>query len=265
MNEILISLSILGYEYHLDKSIENIRKILSTGIKYLHIDVMRDPFIYGKNTFPEELISRLYYEFADEANFDFHLMTSNPDSEIKTIDKIILDADKRKDTIITIHREAYRTGLGMYDSKEYDLLKSTGDPSLDKHLKAANIKSGELVYKTLQTIKEGGYKAGLALEPGTSLDNISEKMIDIVNIILLMSVSSGVGGQEYRHEVTNKIREARQRHRKLMIQVDGGINEETLSDVIKVGANNIVIGSCITNDKNPTDTTTRIKTYIERR
>lgn len=264
MSKIIVSPSILGYETNLDGSIENIRKILSCGIEWLHIDVMRKPFIPSKNTFSEESMSKLYNEFADKAKFDFHLMISEPDQVIETINKIISDPDKRRDTIITIHREAYRNGLGVYNSKEYDLFEiSTGNSSLDERLRAANIESGELVCRTLKTIKDGGYKTGLALEPGTSLNNVSKEMLNVMDMILLMSVSSGAGGQGYRQEVTDKIGEAYQRYGRLMIQVDGGINEATLPEVIEAGANNIVIGSCITKSENPIDPINRIKKYME--
>ena len=157
MGQIIISVSILEYEPYLDKSMGKIRKILSCGIEWLHVDVMRQPFIPSTTTFPEELISRLCDELADEANFDFHLMVSQPDPVVKTIDKIISNVDKKKDTNITISREAYRHGLGVYDSKNYDLLDiSTGNPSLDERLRAANINSGELVYRTSKTIKDCG-------------------------------------------------------------------------------------------------------------
>ena len=99
------------------------------------------------------------------------------------------------------------------------------------------------------------------MEPGTSLKNISEKMAQVVDMILLMSVSSGAGGQEYRHEVTNKIREARQRYKELMIQVDGGINEEILPEVIEAGANNVVIGSYITRARDPINPVGHIKAH----
>lgn len=260
-----ISLSILGYESCLNKRIENIRKLLSSGIEWLHIDVMRHPFIPGTNAFDKKSISLLYDKFACLANFDFHLMTFKPHLEIKIIDKIISDADK-KNTIITIHREAYRKGLGKYNSKEYDLLNiNTGNSSLDKRLKAANMESGKLVYETLKNIKEHGYKIGIALEPGTSLNNISDEIADIADIILLMSVSSGAGGHAFNPEVIDKIKEASKRygHRK-MIQVDGGIDDKVLPKVIKAGANNVVIGSYITKAENPAGQLSKIKKFLKK-
>lgn len=256
-----ISLSVLGYESCLNKRIENIRKLLSSGIEGLHIDVMRHPFIPGTNAFNKKSIRLLYDKFACCANFDFHLMTFKPHLEIKIIDKIISDADKRN-TIITIHREAYRNGLGKYNSKEYDLLNiNTGNSFFDKRLKAANMESGKLVYETLKAIKEHGYKAGIALEPRTSLENISEKMADIADIILLMCVSSGIGGHAFNPEVIEKIREASRKYGKhgKIIQVDGGIDDKILPMVVKAGASNIVIGSYITKAENPAGQLSKIK------
>ena len=253
MNKIIISPSILGYESNLEDSFEKIRKIISAGIEWLHIDIMRNPFIPGKNVFSEKLLSRLYNELKNEVNFDFHLMVSNPDELIEFIDSIV-DDDKKKNTFITIHREAYRENLGEYDSKEFDLMDiETGDSDLDKKLGDINIEYGKLVFNKLKEIKDKGFKAGLALEPETSLKNISDEMYGLLNMVLLMGVSSGTGGQSYREEVTNKIKELRNMHEKLMIQVDGGMNEDTIKEVTDAGANNIVVGSYITKAENPVE------------
>lgn len=259
---ILISPSILGYESCLEDSLERIREITSAGIYRLHIDVMRKPFIPSRNAFPEESISRLYEELRELADFDFHLMVSVPDPVIEFINKTISDPERKKQTGITIHREAYRRGLGKYNSKDYDILGVfTGCPRLDRHLRDANVKTGEMVCKTLKGIKTLGYAAGLALEPGTSLDNITSEMAEIVDMILLMSVRSGEGGQRYMREVTEKIREARRRYGGKMIQVDGGVNEETIREVVEAGANNLVIGSYITKAEDLTGRINKIKTY----
>jgi len=238
--------------------------MLSCGIEWLHIDVMRKPFIPSRDAFTEESMHRLYDEFGDDMNLDFHLMVSQPDSLIETIDKTV-PSDRRGNTNITIHREAYRlVKIGKYGCKEHDLLRAdTGNASLDAYLRGVNTSSGDLVHRTLNNIKESGYKAGLALEPGTSLKNISEDMINVMDMLLLMSVSSGAGGQGYMHAVTGKIREARQNYGSLMIQVDGGINERVLPEVIEAGANNIVIGSYITKAENLADRIDHIRTYIK--
>lgn len=225
----------------------------------MHIDVMRDPFIMNKNTFSEESLALLSKEFLGSVKLDFHLMDSNPDKTIEIINKII-PLDKRNNTLITIHREAFRSDLGEYNRKEYDLLNITLE-KLD--LLEVNTKTGEMVYQELNKIKEEGYLVGLALEPGTSLQNISPEMMEIVDSVLLMSVSSGAGNQKFILGVISKIQELRKNHQELSIQVDGGINEEIIPEVLKAGADNFVIGSYITSAVDPIGQVKKLKELIK--
>ena len=258
MKKITISPSILEYEHDIKGSMEKIKEILSCGIEYLHIDIMRKPFTQ-KNAFSEKAIEMLYREFHNEANFDFHLMVSNPGGLIAYLNKMVRNSDK-ENTYITIHREAYRKGLGMYESKDYDLLNIH-----DSHVREINEKTGKLIEKALKTIKHYGFKAGIALEPNTSIKNITDDMAHYADLILLMSVCSGAGSQPYKKEVTGKVKEARHKYKHKAIQVDGGINEKTIGEVIHAGASNIVIGSYITKADDPGVPITKIKRYIEPR
>lgn len=263
--DVIISPSILGYESCLKESMEKIRKILSLGIEWLHLDIMRRPFIPSRETFSEESISMLYGEFGDKAAFDFHLMVSNPDPLIETIDRKIPGSLKSKDAI-TIHREAYRDDWGEYGSKDLDLYSAMSkDPQLSSKLREMDGLSCERVCKTLKNIRDLGYGAGLALEPGTSFLTISDDMVEQMDMLLLMGVRSGEGGQEYMPEVTGKIKGARNRYRGRMIQVDGGVNEKTIPEIIGGGANNLVIGSYITNAEDLTERINQIRTYIKGR
>lgn len=263
MKKIIISPSLLEYEPDLRMHIQDIEKMLSSGIEWLHIDVMREPFIPSKHTFPEDLISFLYDEFADKAKIDFHLMVSNPEPLIELIDKKV-GCEKKKSTNITIHREAYRNGLYPYQSKDNDFLRlDTGDPQINDDILRANERTGDEVYETLRELKESGYKTGVALEPGTSLENITGYMANHADMILLMTVSSGLGGQSYNHSVTEKIRQTRKKYPEIMIQVDGGINHKTLPEAVEAGANNIVIGSYITRAEDMNIPISRIKAYLE--
>jgi len=254
---IIISPSLLGYEENLKQREQHIQQILSTGIKQLHIDIMRDPFIPKRDTFSEDGIKWLYNNFGNKANFDFHLMVDEPDKLIETIDAIVLPSD-RGHTNITVHREAYRDrsplargGLGMYADKEYDLLVyKTGRDVFDQRLRDDNKLSGDCVYATLEHLKEAGYQTGLALEPKLSLANITDEMLSKMDMLLLMTVRSGEGKQPYMNEVTPKIEAAHKRYPALTIQVDGGINEATIPIILQAGATNMVIGSYITNAEN---------------
>ena len=101
---------------------------------------------------------------------------------------------------------------------------------------------------TLRRIREKGMKCGVALKPGTSNAVLSD-VLDQVDMILLMTVEPGFGGQSYLPASTEKIRELRrmveERGLNVDIEVDGGIKKENLSEVLGAGANVIVAVSAI--------------------
>ena len=100
--------------------------------------------------------------------------------------------------------------------------------------------------RTLTRICELGCKAGVAINPGTSVSGL-EFVIDKLDLILVMSVNPGFGGQKFISSSIDKIKVIRNLvgDRDIKIQVDGGINDKTASKVIEAGANVLVAGSAI--------------------
>lgn len=96
----------------------------------------------------------------------------------------------------------------------------------------------------IAAIRTAGATAGIAINPDTSVDAISD-VVDDVDLVLAMTVWPGKGGQAFIRSVLPKIEALRQAHPGLMIQVDGGVNEETAKACIEAGANNLVIGSAL--------------------
>jgi pentose-5-phosphate-3-epimerase len=264
MHETTISLSVLEYEHDLARYTENIRQMLKGGIVCIHVDVMRKPFIPSREAFTEETISNLYMKFREDVRFDFHLMCSEPRPLIESIDRIVKNYDDKEETRIAVHREAYRPAVSQYCSKEIDLLAiNTGDPAVDARLRYENNISGEQVYESLRLIRSRGFKGTLALEPGTSLDNMTKDIASVASTILLMSVSSGAGNQAYKSEVTEKIKEAYRRYPRMTIQVDGGLNDDTVPTAISAGAHDLVIGSYLTKAANPIRMLDWLKQYMK--
>lgn len=140
--------------------------------------------------------------------FDVHLMIVDPERYIK--DFVDAGAD-----IITVHAEAC------------------------KHLDA-----------TIDLIKKSGVMAGVAINPATPISQIMH-VLEKVDMVLIMTVNPGFGGQSLIPYTIDKVRElsvmARQRKLKIDIEVDGGINEDTIEDVLEAGANIIVAGSAVFN------------------
>lgn len=104
------------------------------------------------------------------------------------------------------------------------------------------------LHRVLQTIKEHGLKVGISLNPSTPLSTIEEVLSD-VDMVLLMTVNPGFGGQKFIPTVLGKITRLKtminEYNLKVDIQVDGGINGETARQVIAAGANILVAGSAI--------------------
>jgi len=116
--------------------------------------------------------------------------------------------------------------------------------------------------RTINNIKSKGKKAAVALNPATSLTTI-EYIIDDVDMVLLLSVNPGFGGQVYIESVTEKIRQLRtmikNRGLKTNIEVDGGIGIDNIYKVTEAGADIIVAGSSIFNSVNMADTIKQLK------
>ena len=140
--------------------------------------------------------------------FDVHLMVSEPERYIR--DFVECGADS-----ITVHAEAC-----------------------------------EDLERTIEQIREAGVKAGVSIKPATPVNDISH-MLEDVDMVLIMTVQPGFGGQKYMDECTEKIREVRElidaEDLNVDIQVDGGINDETMETVMKAGANLLVAGSYVFN------------------
>lgn len=106
------------------------------------------------------------------------------------------------------------------------------------------------LHRTIQNIKSHGVKAGVALNPATPIETIKYVLED-VDMVLLMSVNPGFGGQSYIPVVTKKIKELRELIDEMGldidIEVDGGVKPSNISEVVNAGANVIVAGSAIFN------------------
>ena len=140
--------------------------------------------------------------------FDVHLMIVDPERYVKDFAEAGAD-------IITVHAEAC------------------------KHLDA-----------TIDLIKSCGVMAGVALNPATPISEITH-VLEKVDMVLIMTVNPGFGGQSMIPYTVDKVRElsvlARQKKLKIDIEVDGGINNDTIEDVLEAGANIIVAGSAVFN------------------
>ncbi len=110
------------------------------------------------------------------------------------------------------------------------------------------------IHRALQMIKKCGKKAGVAYNPGTSVDNLPY-LLELVDLVLLMSVNPGFGGQKFIEDVLGKISIVREvlelAESKAEIEVDGGVNLETAALVSEAGARVLVAGSAVFQAEDP--------------
>ena len=102
------------------------------------------------------------------------------------------------------------------------------------------------VHRSLQTIRGYGKKAGLALNPGTGLDGV-EQVLDLLDVICVMTVNPGFGGQSFITSQIDKVRKLRAMigTRPILIEIDGGVTVETAPLVAAAGADVLVAGSAV--------------------
>ncbi|PIR48168.1 ribulose-phosphate 3-epimerase [Candidatus Peregrinibacteria bacterium CG10_big_fil_rev_8_21_14_0_10_55_24] len=101
----------------------------------------------------------------------------------------------------------------------------------------------------MESIRAGGATVGIAVNPATPLSAVDDVLSE-VDLFLVMSVQPGFGGQAFLPAVLSKVEEAHKAFPKLMIQMDGGIDDQTASLCRKAGANNLVAGSYIFSAQN---------------
>ena len=146
--------------------------------------------------------------------------------------------------------------LRSHTNKAFDvhLMIDPAQPYLEEYAAAGadiitiHAEADKHLDRSLQVIRGLGKKAGVSLNPSTP-ENVIEYVLDNVDLILVMSVNPGFGGQKFIPSALDKIRNIRGMigDRNIELQVDGGINNDTAKDVIKAGATILVAGSAIFN------------------
>ena len=132
------------------------------------------------------------------------------------------------------------------------------DPYLETFAKAGadiitvHVEAGPHLHRSLQAIRALGKKAGVTLNPGTSEDTVAP-VIDLVDLILVMSVNPGFGGQKFIPSAVEKLRKltALAAGRPIDIEIDGGITPEIAPEAARAGANAFVAGSAVFKDRTP--------------
>ncbi len=118
------------------------------------------------------------------------------------------------------------------------------------------------LHRTLQLIRSYGVKSGVVLNPHTPIETILH-VLDEIDLVLFMTVNPGFGGQKFIHSVIPKVKQLatiiREKELAIEIEIDGGINEETIIPCVEAGATLFVAGSAIYNAPDPAEALRRIK------
>ena len=145
------------------------------------------------------------------------------------------------------------------DDLAQEFIKSGAD-LISFHPEASNH-----VHRSISAIKEKGCKAGLVFNPATSL-NVLDNVLEDLDLVLIMSVNPGFGGQSFIHSSLDKVAKVRQMidasGKDIRLEIDGGINDETISLASAAGADTFVAGSAIFNTDNYEQTISRLRSKI---
>jgi len=138
------------------------------------------------------------------------------------------------------------------------LYAENGCTSVTFHLEAASD-----VAQTIKDIRSNGTKVGLAIKPATQFADV-EKWIELIDMLLIMTVEPGFGGQSFMHDQMPKVRQARTSIEKLLkskptLQIDGGVSLETIAEAAKAGANCFVVGSAVYKSDKPAEMVSNLR------
>lgn len=139
----------------------------------------------------------------------------------------------------------------------FETFQKLGADYLTVHIEASTH-----LHRSLQVIKSLGMKAGVALNPHTPISSL-EDIIQEVDLLLIMSVNPGFGGQKFIENTYRKIEQAKnlilQKDASTLIEIDGGVNTVNASKLVSCGADVLVAGSAVFANENPTNVITDLK------
>ena len=143
------------------------------------------------------------------------------------------------------------------------LYAENGCTSVTFHLEAASD-----VAQTIKDIRANGTKVGLAIKPATQFADV-EKWIELIDMLLIMTVEPGFGGQSFMHDQMPKVRQARTSIEKLLkskptLQIDGGVSLETIAEAAQAGANCFVAGSAVYKSDKPAEMVSNLREMAQK-
>ena len=234
MKNIQLAPSILAADF--SKLGEEAKKCEEAGTQRIHIDVMDGHFV------PNISIGPFVVEHLRKVTdlpLDVHLMIEKPH-------RYIDDFIQAGANLIAFHVEEYRG-------------KNSPPQQLEDYPKVSKDIDEERIREVIQQIRSKKVKVCLALNPPTKL--FIHNLLPLIDEVLIMTVNPGFGGQKFIPSTLEKIRTLRKIYSG-DIKVDGGVNQETAGDVVKAGANVLVIGTYFFKSANPRQAVENLLSFI---
>jgi ribulose-phosphate 3-epimerase len=237
----LIGPSLLAAD--LSRLAEESERVLACGADYLHLDVMDGHFVPNL-TFGAPVIKSLRKNLPDKEAvfFDVHLMVSHPRQWVQ-------DMAEAGASNFTFHLETCSELLPSSDVSALDLCRE---------------------------VKATGMLCGVSIKPNTAVDTLfalldedkrlreEEGLDGLVDLVLIMTVEPGFGGQAFMSEMMAKVQVLRERYPTLPIEVDGGLGPSTIEEASQAGATMIVAGSSVFKAEDPAEVIRGLRESVQR-
>nr|CAD7575160.1 unnamed protein product [Timema californicum] len=148
----------------------------------------------------------------------------------------------------------------MMVSKPEQWIEPSADAGVDQY--TFHIEATDDVPLICRKIRESGMKVGIGLKPGTAV-SVVEKYVDLADMILIMTVEPGFGGQKFMTDMMGKVKWLRNNYPELDIEVDGGVGPSTIGLCAEAGANMIVSGTAVIGAEDPGKVIATMRDVVE--
>ncbi|CAL5984149.1 Ribulose-phosphate_3-epimerase [Hexamita inflata] len=194
-------------------------QIISMGADWLHVDVMDGHFVPNLTIGP--CVVESLRKAVPKAYLDCHLMVTNPEQWLEPF---------------------YKAGADMF-TFHFEALES----------------NSEKCVQLCQKVKALGMKAGVSIKPKTQVSELSLELLKAVDMLLIMTVEPGFGGQKYMPECSEKCLALKKLRADLLVEVDGGISDKTIAHASGCGIDVFVAGSYVFNAEDRAERIRKLK------